>query len=67
VRTGLHGYEVEATVVQPHWRANEGVHVVGFPFEVKPKTGDLWGIADFTGRANSAVGAWNTRLAKWDV
>lgn len=62
---GLHGYEVEATVVQPLWRKNEGVHVVGFPFDVEPRTGDLWGAADFAGRANSAVAAWNTRLAKW--
>ena len=67
VRMGLHGYAVEAIVLQPGWRATECMHVVGFPFEVKPRAGDVWGAADFTGRANSAIGSWNTRLAKWEV
>jgi len=61
----LHGYEVEATVLKPRWRANEDVHIVGFPFDSRPEAGEVWGAADFAGRANSAVAAWNTRVARW--
>jgi len=61
----LHGYEVEATVLKPQWRVNEHVHIVGFPFDSKPEAGEVWGAVDFAGRANSAVAAWNTRVAKW--
>lgn len=60
-----HGYEVEATVLKPRWRTNEVVHIVGFPFDSKPEAGEIWGAVDFAGRANSAVAAWNTRVAKW--
>ena len=67
VSIGIHGYEVEASVVLPRWRAGERVHAVGLPFAIEPKVGDVWGAADFAGRAHSAVGTWNTRLAKWDV
>lgn len=35
--SGIHGYEVEATVVLPHWRAGERVHAVGLPFGTEPK------------------------------
>ena len=61
----VHGYEVEATVLKPRWRANEDVHIVGFPFDSRPEAGEVWGAVDFAGRANSAVAAWNTRVAKW--
>lgn len=66
VRQGVHGYEVEADVVQPQWRAGEAIHIVGLPFPSPPSDGDVWGAVDFAGRANSAVSAWNTRVAKWN-
>lgn len=67
VATSDHGYEIEATVLRPHWRAGEDVHIVGFPFDPQPCAGDAWGAVDFVGRANSAVAAWNTRVALWDL
>jgi hypothetical protein len=60
-----HGWEVEATVLKPLWRHDEEVHVVGFPFESTPQVGEVWGAANFVGRANSALAAWNTSLARW--
>ncbi len=60
-----HGWEVEATVLKPDWRVDEDIHVVGFPFESAPQVGEVWGAANFVGRANSAVAAWNTSLARW--
>lgn len=60
-----HGYIVRATVKRPRWRANEEVHVVGFPFERAPAAGDLWGAMNFVGRASSAVAGWNTTVFQW--
>lgn len=65
VRSSEHGYEVEATVLRPHWRVDEDVHIVGFPFGLEPCAGEVWGAVDFAGRSTSAVAAWNTRLARW--
>lgn len=60
-----HGYIVRATVTRPRWRANEEVHVVGFPFERAPAVGDLWGAINFAGRASSAVAGWSTTVFQW--
>lgn len=65
VEHSLHGYGVEASVLLPRWRANERVHLLGFPFRDPPAVGEVWGATDFAGRASSAVAAWNTRVSKW--
>ncbi len=60
-----HGYSVEASVLLPHWRSGEHVHLLGLPFDRTPADGEFWAAANFAGRASSAVAAWNTTLWKW--
>ncbi|MBY0287287.1 MAG: PD-(D/E)XK nuclease family protein [Mycobacteriaceae bacterium] len=65
VDTSAHGHSVEAVVRLPMWRKGETVHVVGFPFDEPPQTGQLWGSVNFAGLASSAIANWNTTIFKW--
>lgn len=60
-----HGYSLKAVVKRPHWRRDEEIHVLGFPFTKHPSRGELWGAINFAGRASSAVASWNTTVFNW--
>ncbi len=65
VSDSKHGHSVEGSVLLPHWRTNEPVHLLGLPFKDPPGESEIWAAANFAGRASSAVAGWNTTLWKW--
>jgi hypothetical protein len=56
---------VGATIWLPEWRTGTSLRLSGVAFGHSPILDDCWGIADYAGRASTAIAQWNTTAFDW--